>query len=152
MKILCYQEREETPAVVALHSTTILSRLFPGTIPLSLEAWHVEAATAHSTLHIISMAPRVLCPSCAWVTQWIHRYYTRTLAALPWATHRVTWPLRVRKFFCDHPPCRRQLFTEHLPDVAAPWARQTIRCAARQTAVALGGAAGAWLSHTWAWL
>src|SRR5437588_13018738 len=37
--------------------------------------------------------------------------------------------LRVRKFFCDHPACPRQIFTERLPTVAAPWARRTLRLA-----------------------
>jgi transposase len=53
--------------------------------------------------------------------------------------------LRVRKFFCDHPACPRQIFTERLPPVAAPWARRTLRLAQRLLAygLALGGEAGA---------
>jgi transposase len=83
------------------------------------------------------------------MTQRVHSHYARTLADLPWGTYRVTWRLRVRKFFCDNRACRRQIFTERLPEVAAPWARRTVRCAVRLTAlaIALGGAAGVWLSH-----
>ena len=53
--------------------------------------------------------------------------------------------LRVRKFFCDNPTCSRQIFTERLPTVAAPWARRTLRLAQRLLAcgLALGGEAGA---------
>jgi transposase len=56
--------------------------------------------------------------------------------------------LRVRKFFCGHPACPRQIFTERLPTVAAPWARRTLRLAQLLLAygLALGGEAGARLA------
>ncbi len=46
--------------------------------------------------------------------------------------------------FCDNALCKRRVFTERLPGVAAPWARKTTRLAGRLTAVglALGGSAG----------
>ena len=52
--------------------------------------------------------------------------------------------LKVRRLFCDNTGCKRQVFTERLPGVAAPWARRTARLADRLTAVglALGGSAG----------
>jgi len=55
----------------------------------------------------------------------------------------------VRKFFCDQPTCPRQLFTERLLTVAAPWARRTLRLAQRLRAcgLALGGEMGARLGH-----
>jgi transposase len=61
----------------------------------------------------------------------------------------VTWQLRVRKFFCRHPTCPRHIFTERLPGLVAPWARRTLRLAARLLAMglALGGAAGVRLSR-----
>jgi transposase len=100
-------------------------------------------------LHLTSTSPRVPCPGCARMTQRVHSHYARTLADLPWGLYRVTWQLRVRKFFCDNPACHRQICTERLPDGAAPWARRTERLAARLTAlaVALGGAAGVGLSQ-----
>jgi transposase len=57
----------------------------------------------------------------------------------------VRLQLRVRKFFCDQPACPRQIFTERLPTVAAPWARRTLRLAQLLFAygIALGGEAGA---------
>jgi transposase len=57
--------------------------------------------------------------------------------------------LGVRKLFCDNPHCTRQIFTERLPGVVAPWARKTVRLCQRLTAIAaaLGGAAGSRLSH-----
>jgi transposase len=59
--------------------------------------------------------------------------------------------LRVRKWFCRNRACRRRIFTERLPTVAAPWARRTLRLAQRLGAlgVALGGTAGVQLGHQW---
>ena len=56
--------------------------------------------------------------------------------------------MNVRKFFCDNSDCKRVIFTERLPSVAASYARRTNRLASRQqrVAFALGGEAGANLS------
>lgn len=61
----------------------------------------------------------------------------------------MTLFLRVRKFFCVNAKCKRRIFTERLPEVAVPWSRRTSRLAERLIAIgiALGGAAGARLSH-----
>ena len=48
--------------------------------------------------------------------------------------------LRVRKWFCRNRRCRRRIFTERLPTIAAPWARRTLRLA--QRLIALGRALG----------
>ena len=92
-------------------------------------------------------APR--CPGCNAPARHVHSRYTRTLADLPWSGDRVTWQLRVRKFFCRKATCSRRIFTERLPGVAYPWARRTLRLAARLLAIglALGGAAGVRLSR-----
>ena len=123
--------------------------MLPGTIPLHLEAWDIDDRTSTITLHITSTSSQVPCPGCARVTLRVHSRYARTLADLPWGTWRVTWQLHVRKFFCNNQACCRRIFTERLPGVAVPWARQTVRYAARLTALALalGGAAGVPLSQ-----
>jgi transposase len=89
------------------------------------------------------------CPVCAVFTPRVHSRYTRTLADLPWGTARVRWQLRVRTFVCTNAQCARRIFTERLPGVVAPWARQTQRLVAWLSAIglALGGAAGARLSR-----
>ncbi|MBM0744706.1 hypothetical protein JOY44_24395 [Phormidium sp. CLA17] len=45
--------------------------------------------------------------------------------------------------------CRRRIFTERLPEVAAPWGRKTVRLIQRLQSIglALAGAAGARLGH-----
>jgi transposase len=115
---------------------------------LSLEAWHVDEAAALITLDVTSTPTRVPCPLCGVQTARVHSRYTRTLADLPWGTYAVRVQLRVRKFFCDHLACVREIFTERLPTVAAPWARRTLRLAQRLLAygLALGGEAGARLA------
>jgi transposase len=75
----------------------------------------------------------------------LHSHYERTLADLPWGDWRVKLGLGVRKLFCDNPHCTRQIFTERLAGVVAPWARKTARLCQRLTAIGvmLGGSAGA---------
>jgi transposase len=112
---------------------------------LALEAWDINDAAAEVTFHVTSTQACVPCPLCHVQTSRVHSRYTRTLADLPWGAYAVRVQLRVRKFFCDHPACPRQIFTERLPTVAAPWARRTLRLAQRLLAygLALGGEAGA---------
>ena len=136
---------EEEPAFVATPVLALLARFLPDRTILSLEAWPVDEAAAALTLHVTSTQACVPCPLCHVRTSRVHSRYTRTLADLPWGAYVVRVQLRVRKFFCDHPACPRQIFTERLPTVAAPWARRTLRLAQRLLAsgLALGGEAGA---------
>jgi transposase len=71
--------------------------------------------------------------------------YTRTLLDLPWATVRVRLQLTVRRFVCPDPTCPRKIFTERVPQLAAPYARRTTRLEAHLVTIAfaLGGQAGA---------
>src|SRR5262245_43445064 len=105
------------------------------------------------TLHVISTPRCVPCPLCHVRTSRVHSRYTRTVADLPWGAYAVRWQLRMRKFFCDNPTCPRQIFTERLPTVAAPWARRTLRLAQHLCAlgIALGGQAGARLAARFQW-
>ena len=134
---------EEAPAFVSTPVPTCLARFLPDTT-LSLEAWHVDDAAAQITLSVTSTPACVPCPLCHVQTPRVHSRYTRTLADLPWGTYAVRLQLRVRKFVCGNVACPRQIFTERLPTVAAPWARRTTRLVERLRAlgIALGGAAG----------
>jgi transposase len=78
----------------------------------------------------------------------VHSHYQRRLADLPWGALAVRLQLLVRKFVCRHVTCARRIFTERLPDVAAPYARKTMRLvnALRAIGIALGGQAGARLA------
>ena len=139
------------PAFLSTPATTILTRLLPDATALRLEACQVDDTTAQITLRVQSTQTRAPCPLCATPAQRIHSDYGRTLADLPWAQYRVCLQLRVRKWFCGNRACRRRIFTERLPTVAAPWARRTLRLAQRLVArgMALGGTAGVRLGHAW---
>ena len=115
---------------------------------MSLEAWHVDEAAALLTLDVTSPPARVPCPRCDVPTTRVHSRYTRTGADVPWGADAVRVQLRVRTFFCDNAGCPRQIFTERLPPVAAPWARRTLRLAQHRRAlgIARGGQAGARLA------
>jgi transposase len=121
-----------------------LAHFLPKTIALHLDACDLDEAHAQLTLMISSTPAEVKCPACEVPARHIHSHYTRTLADLPWSGYRVTWRLRVRKFFCRNAICPRRIFTERLPGIATPWARRTLRLTAHLLAIglALGGAAG----------
>jgi transposase len=138
--------KEET-AFISTPATTVLTRLLPDATTLRLEACEVDDTTAQITLRVRSTQIPAPCPLCAIPARRIHSHYERTLADLPWAAYRVRLQLRGRKWFCRNRHCRRRIFTERLPTVAAPWARRTLRLAQRLVAlgVALGGTAGAHL-------
>src|SRR5262245_11340038 len=116
---------------------------------LSLQGWHLDETATQLTLEVTATRTRVRCPLCQTSTSRGHSWYTRTLTDLPWGPYTIRLHLRVRKFFCDQPACPRQLFTERLLTVAAPWARRTLRLAQRLRAcgLALGGEMGARLGH-----
>jgi len=48
------------------------------------------------------------------------------MADLPWEGVAVKLILSVRKFFGLNPDCRRQIFCERLPGLAAPDAHKTL--------------------------
>ena len=127
----------------------LLSRLLPQGSPLHLETWHLDEVAAQLILRVTSLQALGHCPMCRFPTRRIHSDDERTLADLPWAHVRVVLQLRVRKFFCANGRCTRRIFTERLPQLVAPWARRTQRLVQwlAQIAVALGGTAGAQLSH-----
>jgi len=110
---------------------------------------------AHASLHLVRLeadeqfilavvattASEGLCPLCQCRSERIHSRYVRLVADLPWA---VRLELHVRRFFCQNKACRRQIFTERLPNVVAPYARRTLRLTDLFTLIgfALGGDAG----------
>ncbi len=113
---------------------------------------------AHASLHLVRLeadeqfilavvattASEALCPLCQCRSESIHSRYVRLVADLPWAGWAVRLELHVRRFFCQNRACTRQIFTERLPNVVAPYARRTMRLTDLFTLIgfALGGEAG----------
>jgi transposase len=96
-------------------------------------------------LRLSTVADAVACPLCGHPSQRIHSHYQRTLTDLPWNRVTVRIHLHSRKFFCDQPTCVRRVFTEPVPELAARYARKTVRLseALQQLVYLVGGEAGA---------
>jgi transposase len=122
---------------------TLATNLLPLEHGLHLEDVTIGPDQIIATLE--ATAPRGTCPICGTWSETIHSLYQRTIADLPWGRQTVRLQLRVRKFFCRQPTCARQIFTERLPAVVAPYARRTSRLTevVRLLAFALGGEPGA---------
>lgn len=126
----------------------LLKCLLPDAQLLRLERCDLDPTHKCLTLSVCSTQLSAQCPLCCTTTRRIHSYYERTLADLGCVNFSLTLLLQVAKFFCDNSACKRRIFTERLPSVAAPWARKTVRLVERLQAIglALGGAAGACLA------
>jgi transposase len=78
-------------------------------------------------LGLTTTARTAACPCCAAPLSSIHSRYQHRLTDLPWGTYAVRLQLRVRKFVCQNPRCKPQIFTERLPALVAASARKTHR-------------------------
>jgi transposase len=124
----------------------LVKELLPPTCGIRLTEVIVEDQSVQ--VQLAAIAPTALCPDCATPSSSVHSRYQRRLADLPWGLLAVHIQLLVRKFVCRHVTCVRRIFTERLPDVAAPYARKTLRLvnALQAIGLALGGQAGARLA------
>jgi transposase len=100
------------------------------------------------TFVLQSTATAAACPLCAQPSARPHSRYVRRLADLPCQDRPVRLYVEVRRFFCANADCRRHIFAERLPAVAAVHARTTVRLdkAHCNIGLALGGEAGARLA------
>jgi transposase len=112
--------------------------------PTSLHLLQLEAEGKVITATMQTTAPEVQCPQCASRSMRVHSRYVRQLADLPWMGCAMRLELHVRRFYCQNSDCQRQIFTERLPSVVAPYARRTLRLQDLFTLIgfALGGEAG----------
>jgi transposase len=131
---------------MSIELQTLITDLLPPTRGLHLTEVTVQDESVQ--LQLTAMEPTASCPDCAVPSSSIHSRYQRRLADLPWGALAVRLQLLVRKFVCHTLTCARRIFTERLPDVAAPYARRTMRLvnALRAIGIALGGQAGARLA------
>src|SRR6266851_5664690 len=116
--------------------------LLPG-VP-DLHVVRLEADEQSILAIVATTSSGALCPLCQCCSESIHSRYTRVVADLPWAGRAVRLELHVRRFFCQNQECKRQIFTERLPNVVAPYARHTTRLGVPFTliGVARGGNEG----------
>ena len=88
------------------------------------------------------------CPACGQRSSRVHSHYNRTLQDLPAHGRVIQLQIRIRRFFCDFPDCRRKTFAERFPEVTNAHWRKTCRLtqALRQIGLAAGGESGARLA------
>jgi transposase len=97
--------------------------LLPDATHVQLETCSLDQAQSIVTLTLQTRQRRVACPTCGRRAKRVHSRYERTLADLPWGAYAVSIRLKIRRLFCDNAQCKRHIFAERVPGVAAPWAR-----------------------------
>jgi Transposase and inactivated derivatives len=112
--------------------------------PTCLHLSHLEASPRRITAVVSTTALNAWCPLCQSPSAYVHSRYVRQVADLPWMGWEVKLEVHTRRFFCLNLACPRQIFTERLPSVVAPYARRTTRLTDIFTLIgfALGGEAG----------
>jgi len=112
--------------------------------PTCLHLRLLDASTATIPAIVTTTSHEAECPLCHQSSTQIHSRYMRCVADLPWMGCAVRLELHVRRFFCVQKECVRQIFTERVPTVVAPYARRTLRLTDVLTLIgfALGGEAG----------
>jgi transposase len=98
---------------------------------------------------VCSTTSSSLCPDCQQVSSQVHSTYTRAPKALPSGGRSVRLLLRVRRFRCPNPMCRRKTFAKPFPHLVAPRAQRTgsVQDLLRVIGESMGGEAGARLSQ-----
>jgi hypothetical protein len=117
-------------------------------VPRGLEPTHLSVGPSGIIVHASTTATYTRCPMCKSRLERVHRRYCRTVSDLPWCGISVTLKVRVRRFFCANRGCKRSIFCERLPEIAA-YARKTSRLEEVLLLVAfeMGGEAGARLAR-----
>lgn len=120
--------------------------LFQDADGLALERQVVEDTCITFYLHTTN--PTARCPLCDSPSSRVHSRYRRELADLPWRGRAARLLVKVRRFFCGTPTCRRRVFGERLPALAAVRARTSASLdhSHRHIGFALGGEAGSRLA------
>jgi transposase len=106
----------------------------------------VEASQQQDVILLTVTATEVSapCPVCGTHSFRVHSRYCRVLRDVPCQGSVVRIYLWVRRFFCRAAGCHCRIFTQRLPNVVTPYARQTNRHRKAVLAIgyALGGEAG----------
>ncbi|MFK7604216.1 ISL3 family transposase [Deinococcus sp. SM5_A1] len=120
-----------------------LSALFLAQIP----GFRLDSVRSEERVAVVatSIQPTSVCPKCGTCSARIHSRYRRHLSDLPACGAAVTLELSVRRFMCQEPSCRQQIFCERFVAGLSPYVRRSGRAIAtiQHVSVVLGGNAGA---------
>ena len=98
-----------------------------GSPNIEIESVNISQTEAAIQLRLRSRAEVCRCPSCGASSRKVHSEYERQLKDLPCSGRAVSIILEVRRYFCKNTDCSRKTFSERLPDLTQPYARQTNR-------------------------
>ena len=94
--------------------------------PQKLDLICLRAEAQCITLTACTTAPEAGCSLCGKSSDRVHSRYVRTLTDLLWQVIPVRMRLHVRRFVCEEPTCKRQIFAERLTAVTAYYARRAL--------------------------
>src|SRR5690349_12725664 len=104
---------------------------------------HLDEVSEQDGVTVLTVSSTELfatCPACGVRSRHVHSRYFRVLQDLPWQGSIVRIHLQTRRFYCRSSACRCSIFTQRLPNVVRPYARQTSRH--RNAVLAIGYALG----------
>ncbi|WP_285544166.1 ISL3 family transposase [Streptomyces lavendulae] len=115
--------------------------LFPG-IELRIERVHVASRILF--VDAVGSGPPGRCPDCGNGARRVHSRYWRRLADQPVGGREVLVRLRVRRFLCEMPMCRRRTFVEQVEGFTRSHGQSSVamRDLIRFVAMQLGGRPG----------
>jgi len=116
---------------------------------LKINSWSISETENRLTIQVQTDNIQAVCPICNSTSDRVHSNYQRSLLDISWDSYQVRLKLSTRKLFCSNSNCKRRIFTQRLPKIAAPWARRTERLDIQLTKVGLaqGGLPGSRLTQ-----
>lgn len=126
-----------------MFTSKCISVMFPGLVIVEM-----IATDAEFFISVQSTEVSATCSKCGAVSMRQHSSYPRCIQDTPIGLFIVWLQLKVRRFRCDNPNCKRQTFAEQYPALVDRRRQRTNRLLMQlvQIGLALGGAAGARLA------
>jgi transposase len=125
----------------------LLAIFFPHLASLSID--RVFRAGRSVRVQARSRTSEGMCPSCEVVSGRVHSRYERRLSDNAVGGRETVVHLQVQRFFCRNDSCGKKTFAEQVPGLTVRYGRRSIGLgdSLRAIALALGGRAGARLTH-----
>jgi transposase len=125
----------------------LLAVLFPHLACLCID--RVLHAGRSVRIQARTLTSEAMCPACGVVSGGVHSRYERRLSDHAVAGQETVIHLQVLRFFCRNEACAKKTFAEQVPGLTVRYGRRSIGLgeSLRAIALALGGRAGARLTH-----
>jgi transposase len=125
----------------------LLAVLFPHLACLCID--RVFRAGRSVRIQARTRTSKAVCPSCGVTSERVHSRYERRLSDQAIAGQETVIHLQVLRFFCRNDTCVKKTFAEQVPGLTVRYGRRSVGLgeSLRAIALALGGRAGARLTH-----